>query len=391
MSLVYGTLLALVPLLAFVVAILKAIGLRHVLEPNLKRALAPLGAAGPAVAAHLLRFVDHVQAGVLGAVGLIMLIYTVMSLIHKIEAGLNESWYIIEARPIVRRIVEFASVLLAGPLLLALAFGLTAALANRELTSRLATLGPLLVTIGNVLPYLLVIGAFTFIYQFVPNTRVKWLYALIGGVIAGAGWQSAGIIFTILTQSSARLTVIYSGFAIVILFMIWLYISWLILLIGARIAFYLQNPEWLEARYLQHAALPATLELAGLTIMVDAVQRAIAGTGPITLTHITVATRLSPPQLRPLIKSLVEAGLLQRSGTGYVPGQNPAITTAADVIKVVRGTPAPPPINPFLASLWPDFLRAEAAREHYFSGHTLEQLANDAVRRGRRHDSTTPI
>ena len=94
-------------------------------------------------------------------------------------------------------------------------------------------------------PLLLVIAAFTFVYLFIPNTRVRFVPALIGGTVGGIVWQTAGWVFAIFAASSNSYAAIYSGFAILLLFMIWLYLSWLVLLFGASIAFYVQRPEYL--------------------------------------------------------------------------------------------------------------------------------------------------
>jgi membrane protein len=98
---------------------------------------------------------------------------------------------------------------------------------------------------GRLLPYVLVIGAFTFVYTFIPNTSVRVAAALAGGVVGGIAWQSAGWAFAQFAASSTKYSAIYSSFAILILFMLWLYLNWLILLFGANVAFYAQHPEYL--------------------------------------------------------------------------------------------------------------------------------------------------
>src|SRR5690606_2920310 len=104
----------------------------------------------------------------------------------------------------------------------------------------------LLLAFSHILPYLIVIGAFTFVYIFVPNADVRLVPALIGGVVAGLAWQTTGWVFTTFVAGSAKYVAIYSSFAIVLTFMIWLYLNWLILLIGAQVAFYVQNPNFVE-------------------------------------------------------------------------------------------------------------------------------------------------
>jgi len=90
----------------------------------------------------------------------------------------------------------------------------------------------------------LVIGAFTVTYLIIPNTTVRWRSALVGGIVSGVLWETVGWGFAAFIVSSGKYTAIYSGFAIVILFLVWLYLNWLVLLLGSSIAFYHQNPGY---------------------------------------------------------------------------------------------------------------------------------------------------
>ena len=107
-------------------------------------------------------------------------------------------------------------------------------------------LGPIVVVTSKLTPYLLVTGVFTFLYMYMPNTRVRFRSALIGGLAAGFAWASISVIFATFVVYSSRTLLIYSGFAIAITTLIWLYMNWLILLIGSQLAFYHQNPAYLR-------------------------------------------------------------------------------------------------------------------------------------------------
>jgi membrane protein len=270
MGLVYTSLLSLIPLLALGFSLLKAFGVRNVIQPMLSRFLKPLGPNAHHLTHQLISFVQNMNMGVLGFLGLVLLIFMVLSMVSKIESDLNFVWQVKQARNLRRRIGDYVTVLLAGPVLLFAATALTA-LANNNATSHIFLiahpLGTLVYFFGKILPYLLIGSAFTFLYIFVPNTRVRFLPALAGGLFAGLVWQSASLLFASFVAGSGRYNAIYSGFAIIVLLLIWLYVSWLILLIGGRIAFYLQHPESLR----QHAGAPrlgARLELElALTIM----------------------------------------------------------------------------------------------------------------------------
>jgi membrane protein len=251
MSLVYTTLLSMVPLLAVSFSVLKGFGVNDQIEPMLLSMLEPLGEKGVEITAHIIEFVDNMKVGVLGSLGLGLLIYTVISLIQKIERAFNYTWRITSYRGLAQRFSDYLSVVMVGPVLIFTALGITATISGSAVVteaSHFAPLGALFSVIGKLLAYALVMVAFTFVYILVPNTRVKFKSALIGGIIAGLLWETSGWLFASFVANSTNYTAVYSSFAILMVFMIWLYLSWLILLIGASISFYHQHPERITNR-----------------------------------------------------------------------------------------------------------------------------------------------
>lgn len=251
MSLVYTTLLSLVPLLAVSFSVLKGFGVHNQIEPVLLSVLEPLGDKGVEITGHIIGFVDNIKVGVLGFLGLGLLIYTVISLIQKIERAFNYTWRITSYRSLAQRFSDYLSVVMVGPVLIFTALGVTATISSSEAMTSISAIAPVgfvFKAIGKLLPYVLVIAAFTFIYILVPNTRVRFKSALLGGVIAGILWETTGWLFASFVANSTNYTAVYSSFAILIVFMIWLYLSWLILLTGSSIAYYHQHPERIANR-----------------------------------------------------------------------------------------------------------------------------------------------
>jgi membrane protein len=270
MSLVYTTLLSMVPLLALTFSVLKGFGIHDQLEPLLQDALSALGNEGVELTRKIVGYVDNITVGVLGSVGLGMLIYTVISLLHKIETSFNYVWHIDTHRPLGQRFSEYLSVILVGPLLIFSALGMTATLLSSSVVKKLSALpgvGFVVQSIGDLIPYVLVVFAFTFVYIFMPNTRVRIVPALIGGTVAGVAWETSGWVFGKFVVNSSNYTAIYSGFAILIMFMIWLFVSWLILLFGTSIAFYCQHPEHLSVRRDQTEISAEHMEKLSLLVM----------------------------------------------------------------------------------------------------------------------------
>lgn len=245
MGLVYTTILALVPLLAVSFSVLKGFGVHNQVEPLLMNLFLPMGDKGIELAEVIIKFVDNTKAGVLGSLGLLLLMYTVVSLLQKIEQAFNAIWHVSQNRSLGQRFSNYIAVVLVGPVLLFSALGISASVSNIGLIQdamQIESVSVLVKLLGSLLPTLLIIGAFTFVYIFVPNTRVKLSSAIIGAIVAGLLWEASSWVFTAFVAGSTKYTAIYSAFASAIIFFIWLYINWVILLIGANVAFYYQNP-----------------------------------------------------------------------------------------------------------------------------------------------------
>jgi len=245
MGLVYTTILALVPLLAVSFSVLKGFGVHNQIEPMLLNLFLALGDKGAEIAAKIIEFVENTKAGVLGSVGLALLLYTVISLLQKIEQSFNFTWHVTQHRSIGKRFSDYLTVVLIGPVLLFSALGLTASIANVSIIQdamEIESIGLVAKLVGHLLPFLLATSAFTFVYMFVPNTKVNFKSALIGGMVSGLLWKISSWAFASFVVGSSKYTAIYSAFASMIIFFIWIYINWVILLVGCSIAFYHQNP-----------------------------------------------------------------------------------------------------------------------------------------------------
>lgn len=249
MALVYTTLLSLVPLLAVSFSVSKAFGFHNALKPFLVEVLAPLGEKGIDLSSKIVGFVENVQVGVLGSVGIVFLIYSAVSLLEIIKDSFNRIWRTTETRSWLHRVSNYLSVLLIGPVLVFSALGIMASMETNEWVQQIIAvkpLGTLYYLLGLFIPYALIVFAFTFVYMFMPSAHVEFISALVGGVLGGLGWKVAGWVFATFVTESENYNAIYSGFAIVILFMFWLYVSWLTLLIGGVISFYHQHSSYLR-------------------------------------------------------------------------------------------------------------------------------------------------
>lgn len=374
-SLVYTTLLSLVPLLALAFAMFKAFGVHNQLEPALISLLEPLGEKGVELAQQLVQFVENMGVGVLGAVGLAMLLYTVVSTIQKIEGAFNFIWQVSTLRPLLQRISGYLSVVLLGPLLVFVAMSVTATVMNHAVVKEMLTVAPLgglYYAFGKLLPWLLVSGAFTVTYLIIPNTRVRVSSALVGGTVAGLLWQIASWGFTAFVVGSTKYTAIYSSFAIVILFLIWLFISWLVLLLGASIVFYHQNPA------ATHPASRALGPRSRVALALDIMRRvglAHLGETPLcTQQAIATALQLAPEQMADIVGQLMQHGLLLNSDEDpphLLPARDTQAIVLKEIIDAVSGSALIPGIPPQTQAV---MQQLDASLEQELTGQTLRDL-----------------
>ena len=316
MGLTYTTLLSLAPFLAVTFAMLKAFGAHNQLEPFLSRAFEPLGPEGGEITRRVVEFVDNLRVGVLGAVGIATLFYTVISLIGQIEDALNCLWQVRQARSWTQRFRDYLSVVLVGPVFVFTAFALTASAQSYWLIQWLVTITPFefIVTMATrIMPFLFLCVGFTLVYWFLPNTRVRLSSALIGGAVAAILWQLAGVGFTTFVASSTHYAAVYSSFAILIIFLLWLYVGWLIVLVGGEVSYFHQYPLLVsrKGRYRKNISLPE--ERWALEMLAEITKRYLSGQSPWNLTALAAAGGPPLAQVENFIDACVQRGILLRA------------------------------------------------------------------------------
>ena len=342
MSLVYTTLLSFVPLLALSFSVLKAFGAHDLLQPMLLRFLEPMGEMGAELAGQIMQFVDRMKVGVLGAVGLAFLLYTVISLLQKIEAAFNHVWQVRKLRPLAERFSNYLTVTLIGPVLVFSALGITASIMNTRLVQHLVAIEPfgtLILSASKLVPYVLVSLAFTFIYVFFPNTRVRAGAAAVGGFVAGVLWQTTVWVFAGFIASSTKYTAIYSGFAILILLLIWLYLNWMVLLVGAKVAFYIQHPHYMARTPVRMELSNRMRELLMLHVMYRIGEAHYRHRPPMTLDDLASAIGIPVGPVTQVVEALLDERFLVEvcgNDAAYVPAREIETIRLIELFDAVR-------------------------------------------------------
>ena len=236
-ALAFSTLLSIVPFFALAFAVLKGFGVQNTLEPFI---LDQVAAGSHEIVDNIVTYINNTKVGSLGAIGLGALIVTVVALLGNIEEAFNVIWGVRETRSLYRKFSDYLSVLVSGPILLLAAVSATTTIENQAFVQWLmgsTYLGDVLVLLFHLVPYVSIWLALVFLYMFIPNTRVRFRSALVGGVIAGTLWQAAQWGYIHFQVGVAKYNAIYGTLAALPVFMIWLYTSWIIVLLGGEVVY----------------------------------------------------------------------------------------------------------------------------------------------------------
>lgn len=340
MSLVYTTLLSIVPLIAVSFSALKAFGVHEEIEPHLYGFLEPLGPKGVEITDYIMNLVNNVNSNVLGGIGFIFFLYTAISMVQKVENSFNYVWYVSKSRSFATRLVEYSTVLIVGAVALGLSVKALVEFGKESLVVEMqenVVLAPVFGLTDRLMPYLITIGIFTLMYKYMPNTLVKLRSAIVGGVAAGFLWATTATVFASFIANSSNRQAIYASLAVAISALIWLYLNWIILLIGSQIAFYYQNPAYLSIGRREPRLSNEMRERVALNIMyLVGREHRNPGDG-VDLRSINRTLRIPSITLAPIALSLEEKGLLATNEEEkLLPGKEMSRIKLTDILDVVR-------------------------------------------------------
>jgi membrane protein len=387
-SLVYTTLLTIVPILAVAFSVVKALGVHNMLEPFMREFLAPLGEKGDEIAFKIISYVDRINVGLLGMIGLSALIYTVMNTLQQIEDSFNYLWQISDKRNLLKRFRDYMSVLLVGPVLIVSALGITTSIMSNSIAQKIISIEPFgtaLILIGRLLPYFLISVAFTLIYYLLPYAKVNFRSAFVGGVSAGILWQAGSWTFERFIVSSTQYSAIYSGFAIVLLFMIWLYYNWVILLTGVKVSFYHQFPVLLHMRDDRIIYGERCMQRLAIILMYIIGYDYFHGKHRWTLPALMERLRIPKGVVQSVLEALKKNGLILSvdSDKTFVPGRDIETITLSEIVESVRNEfqGAYLPLNDFLSLPGIEKIMSEMqnAINNSLSKETLKKLVTSYI------------
>jgi len=310
-ALTYSTLLSIVPILAICFAISRGFGFNELMEHQIYQTFS----GQKNVADHLLDFVNsylmNAKGGVFIGVGLVMLLYTVINLTSDIEMTFNDIWNIKKSRTLYRRLTDYFSIFLLLPIFIVLSGGLSIFVAQvaKQMDSFLL-LGGMMKFLICLVPFALSWLVFTGLFIFMPNTRVRFVPALIAGIVAGSGYQAFQYIYINGQVGISKYNAIYGSFAALPLFLLWLQISWTIILFGVEINYALQNARNLNYSEDAKQITSRYRDFTIIIIMALICKRFHRGEKPYTSNGISSESRIPIRLVQSTLNLLQEIGLV---------------------------------------------------------------------------------
>lgn len=341
-ALAFTTLLALVPLLALMFAVIKSFDVQNHLQPLL---LEYLAAGSESVASAIITYIDNTSVAQLGTFGLIALILSVLSLLSVVEDAFNAIWGVKETRSIQQRFAGYFSVVTIGPIFMVAAISMTGSLENQTFVQGLldmSLVGDLLIVLFNVLPFVVMWLVFAGLYLFIPNTRVLPRAALIGGIFSGTLWQLSQWAYVDFQVGVVRYNKIYGTLAALPVFMIWLFLAWAVVLLGLEVTYAVQNLGSIR-RDLRGGRVSITGRTrVVLAVMLNLARRFHQGE-PAPCAETLAAELEIPPRL---LGGILD--LLQRQGlvvaqvgatgvSGFLPAREPDTMLLAELLGRIAG------------------------------------------------------
>jgi len=250
-ALTYYSLMSVVPVVAMAFGIAKGFDFEKLLEEKILGGLPGQEEVAQQIIGFARSFLENSRGGLIAGIGIVALFWTVIKVLGNIESSFNDIWGIRAARTAGRKFGDYLSIMLICPILIIMSSSVTVLVTSQItlIVEKLAFLGPVgdaVLFSLRVLPYAVIWIVFTFIYKFLPNTRVQLKSALIAGIIAGTSFQVVQLIYIYFQVGVAKYGAIYGSFAALPLFLIWLQLSWLIVLFGAEVSFAEQNVDTYE-------------------------------------------------------------------------------------------------------------------------------------------------
>jgi len=328
-ALTYYSLLSIVPVVAMAFGVAKGFGFETLLEKQLLEKLPGQEEVLSQIFDFARTLLENTKGGMIAGIGVAILFWTVIKVLGNIEKSFNDIWGIKEARSIGRKFSDYLSIMLLCPILVIASSSVTVFITTQlqSIAQRIAVLGVLSPLI-KLIPYCVIWILFTFIYIFMPNTKVNLRGGLLAGVVAGTIYQLVQWAYITFQVGVAKYNAIYGSFAALPLFLVWIQMSWLILLFGAEISFAQQNVDTYEFEPDCLKVSHSFKRLLSLGVVNLLTKNFSKGTKPLTATEISHHLELPIRLVRQILFELTESGVTSETKingyrtVGYQPARD---------------------------------------------------------------------
>ncbi|MHC1744790.1 MAG: YihY/virulence factor BrkB family protein [Syntrophobacteraceae bacterium] len=342
-SLTFFSLLSVVPLLAMFFGIAKGFGLEQTLEQVLHERIQGQDEVLSFIITFAHNYLEKTKGGVIAGIGVALLFWSIIKVLGDIESAFNIIWGVKVGRSLYRKISDYLSVCLVAPFLFITASAATVLIASeaKTLTDKIAfleTFNPGITLLLKLLPLCAIWILFSFLYVFMPNTKVRFRCGILAGVLAGTGFQVFQQLYISLQIGLAKYNAIYGGFAALPFFVVWLQLSWFIVLVGAQISHATQKVDDYE---LEPSSKAISLRLKRVTtlLVVRFLVKAFC-TGRPAVARETIIHELDLPNalVDRILRELLEAHLIAEvklngeAEDGYQIAADPARLTIRSVV-----------------------------------------------------------
>lgn len=326
------SMLSIVPIVALAFGIAKGFGLEMYVERQLEAALAGREEVFSWVMEITQSFFAQTHGGTVATVGLLILLYTITMLLNNIEQSFNDIWQVTKARSLSRKFSDFFSMMFLAPLFFIVASALTVYL-NTQIQEFSGTLiNPILFFLARMIPYLLIWVIFTLLYMIMPNTKVRLSSALIAGIIAGTIFQLIQWAYIAFQIGAARYGAIYGSFAALPLLILWMQVSWIVVLFGAELSFANQHVDNYEFEAETKNISPFSKKILSLYIMHLLISHFERGEGPLNADEVSKKLQLPVSLANNILHGLFTTGLVSETETRS--SRDSAYQPAFDIHKI---------------------------------------------------------
>ena len=318
-ALTFYSVLSLVPIVALVLGIAKGFGVYSLLENQLHQQTF----TNPEIVDFVLQFanqaLENTQGGLITGIGIVFLLWAVIKVLGNTELAMNQIWGVVRGRSVTKKFTDYLSIMFIAPIFVVLISSI-----NVFLTSNLQTIAmedgflsyasSLIITLLNFLPFILVWMLFIFLYMFMPTTRVRFKYALLAGIVAGSVYQVVQWFYIRFQIGVSSYNAIYGSLAALPLLLVWLQLSWSIVLWGTELCYIMKNRHFMfrdvmdkESRWIDNIDL-------SLQVLTYISKEYIQNNGVPTLEKISAELSMSTSKLQVVLQQLTDKGILAETG-----------------------------------------------------------------------------